>query len=144
MKTKIFLLALVFFCCTSFAQNNVQRATFLACEDSAKDYSRYAWAVAQVSKEIKAETNIERKNLILAKMLNDMEGIKDKEFTKLEKLRESVSSKDFDKKIFDDIYFLTYRQNLEYALAIGMNKLDYSVVRFKIDIEEECKKLLLK
>ena len=73
-----------------------------------------------------------------------MEGIKDKEFTKLEKLRESVSSKDFDKKIFDDIYFLTYRQNLEYALAIGMNKLDYSVVRFKIDIEEECKKLLLK
>jgi len=144
MKIKIVLLVLLIFCCKSFAQNNVQRATFLACEDSAKDYSRYAWAVAQVSKEIKSETNIERKNLILAKMLNDMEGIKDKEFTKLEKLRESVSSKDFDKKIFDDIYFLTYRQNLEYALAIGMNKLDYSVVRFKIDIEEECKKLLLK
>lgn len=144
ITSKLFLVSTVFFCEISFAQNNIQKAIFNACEASAKDYSGYAWAVAQVSKEIKSELNLERKNLMLSKMLSDMESIKDREFTKLEKFRDSVRSSDFEKRAYDDVYFSTYRQNLEYALAIGMNKLDYTEVRFKLDIESDCKKRLFK
>ena len=139
---RFFSLIILLGCCLSnaFGQTTPQLAAFDACEDSSKSYSRLAMIVAAEVRKISQLNDGDAKADALKQVMGQVNRLKDSEYVRLDKLKDDARGEGVRSRLYADTYALVYMSSFEYAVALALNNPNQSEIRFKVDIERDCKK----
>jgi hypothetical protein len=124
----------------AFGQTAPQLAAFDACEDSSKSYSKLAMIIAAQVRKISQLGDGDAKADALKQVMGEVNRVKDNEYVILDKLKDDARGEGVRSRIYADTYALVYMTSFEYAVALALSNPNQSEIRFKVDIERNCKK----
>jgi hypothetical protein len=110
----------------------------MGCEDGAKMFAELAFDTAQQAKAIRQIKNDAKRKSEVEKLQAVHEKFQDEIFLRTKILKETKAKEDPQRKDYWEIYYLYYFGQAKGALAFGVNHLEYSVIRFQRELEDDC------
>ncbi len=113
-------------------------AAKLGCEDGAKIFAPMAFDTAQIAKKILQISSMDRRIKEVEKLKAEISANEDELYLRVKEMKAQKRKADPRNGDWWEIYYSYYELQAKSAYAHGVNDLDFSVVKFRREMESGC------